>query len=97
MIYVDNMYMPAKIGRYNTTWCHMITDGPDIEELHKFAESIGLKRQYFQDKRYGPNDPGRPHYDVTPSIRKKAVERGAKEIDLLDVPDILARARGEEL
>jgi len=52
--------------------CHMVTDG-DMEELHKFAESIGLKRSYFQDGT-------KPHYDLTPKRRAKAIEMGAVRI-----------------
>jgi hypothetical protein len=36
---------------------HLATNGP-IEELHEFAQSIGLKREWFQDH------PRHPHYDV---------------------------------
>lgn len=36
---------------------HLISTNPD--ELHKFAKSIGLKREWFQNK------PGKiPHYDI---------------------------------
>ena len=53
--------------------CHMATDG-DIEELHLFAESIGLKRQWFQShKRMS-------HYDLTPTRRARAVKAGAVEV-----------------
>jgi hypothetical protein len=93
MIYVDNMDMPARVGRYDTVWCHLITDNPDLEELHLFAEKIGLKRSYFQDKRYGPKDPGRPHYDVTPNVKKKAIENGAVEIEIDQVHDVMEMRR----
>lgn len=36
---------------------HLATDG-SIEELHIFAQSIGLKREWFQ------SHPRHPHYDV---------------------------------
>ena len=92
-IYVDNARIPARVGRHNSTWCHLITDNPDLEELHQFAESIGLRRSYFQDKRYGPNDPGRPHYDVTEPTRQQAVQAGAVEIDIREVRAITDRRR----
>ncbi len=53
--------------------CHMTTDGP-IEELHVFAEKIGMRRAWFQDH------PILPHYDLTPSRRVAAVRAGAVEM-----------------
>ena len=42
------------------------------EELHEFAQRIGLKRAWFQDGRH-------PHYDcTTPNMRGKAIRFGAK-------------------
>lgn len=60
-------------------WCHLVTDDwtPEgLEALHRFAESIGVKRTWFQDP------PGRPqpHYDLRPSKRARAVQAGAVEI-----------------
>ena len=58
-------------------WCHLSC--PDLEELHQFARTIGLKRQWFQDK------PGHPHYDLTPGMRVMAVKRGAVEVDMVEL------------
>ena len=45
----------------------------DEDELHEFAQSIGLKREWFQ--------PGSPHYDVmSVRIRKEAIDKGAEVI-----------------
>ena len=74
-IYVDDMYMPAKIpGMRPAIWCHMMADTP--EELHAFAASIGLARRWAQHE----DEPWKLHYDVTKSVRAKAVKAGAKEI-----------------
>ena len=54
-------------------WCHMATDGP-IEELHKFAHKIGLRRSWFQ------NHPLHPHYDLRPSKREAAIREGAQPV-----------------
>lgn len=43
---------------YTDRMGHLISD-TNIDELHQFAEQIGLRREWFQDK------PGRPHYDLT--------------------------------
>ncbi len=54
---------------------HMIADTE--EELHAFAASIGLRREWYQTKRKG-----REHYDLTtPTMRKKAERLGAVKID----------------
>ncbi len=51
------------------SWCHMVADS--VTELHDFAEQLGLKRAWFQDRTLYP------HYDVTVSIRRKALALGA--------------------
>ena len=72
-VYVDDM--KAKFGRM--IMCHMMADTP--EELHGMAGKIGLKRKWFQDhKKY-------PHYDVSLTRRKLAIEFGAKEISARDL------------
>lgn len=50
----------------------MVADS--IDELHQFAQQLGLKRNWFQ-----PNTI--PHYDLTKNMRMKAVRYGAIEID----------------
>jgi hypothetical protein len=42
-----------------------------LTELHTFAQSIGLKREWFQDKLI-------PHYDVFGGMFLRAKEAGAK-------------------
>lgn len=54
--------------------CHMASDdySPEgIEAFHRFAESIGLKRVWYQQHAI------MPHYDLFPSKRILAVKRGA--------------------
>lgn len=48
---------------------------PNVEELHKMAEAIGMRREWFQDK------PGRPHYDVSKGRKLQAVKLGAIVVD----------------
>ncbi|WP_375539284.1 DUF4031 domain-containing protein [Mycolicibacterium sp. CBMA 335] len=38
-VYVDDMRMPARVGRIEARWSHLIAD-TDVE-LHAFAASIG--------------------------------------------------------
>lgn len=48
---------------------HLVSDS-SIEELHEFAASLGLRREWFQRKSV-------PHYDLTGAVYDLAVERGA--------------------
>lgn len=58
-VYVDDMRLLARVGRYRARWSHLFTDQPDLTELHALAARIGLRRAWFQDH------PRHPHYDVT--------------------------------
>lgn len=53
----------------------MIDAESDLEELHQFAQRIGLRREWFQDK------PRVPHYDLALTKRRKAIQRGAVVVD----------------
>lgn len=89
-VYVDDMQMPAAVGRYRATWSHLFTDSADLGELHAFADRIGLRRAWFQHK------PGRrydfSHYDVTEAKRQQAIAAGAVQVSWLQTPEILQRA-----
>ena len=64
----------------------IITDGVHLvsteseDELHRFAQRMGLKRSWYQ------NHPRHPHYDLT---TKRAVERayqqGAQKVTGFDI------------
>jgi hypothetical protein len=72
MIYVDELRPARKqVGPHppGTEWCHLTTDG-SLEELHQFAEKIGMQRAWFQNKRV-------PHYDLRKSGRDIALQKGA--------------------
>ena len=79
LIYVDPLLPCAPTRRWPwSTSCHLF--GEDIEKLHVFAESIGLNRQWFQ------NRPNRlPHYDLTESKRRRAINAGAAQVSGRDV------------
>jgi Protein of unknown function (DUF4031) len=68
--------------------CHMTTDDltpAGFEELHAFAEHMGLRREWFQEH------PVMPHYDLTPSKRAYALACGATFIPMRE--QLLARRR----
>ena len=52
-----------------TDGTHLVSS--NLKELHEFAEKIGLKKEWFQNKKY-------PHYDLTSKkIVGKARKNGA--------------------
>lgn len=86
MIYVDKLFVSESkdpqakfVGtRTGHRWCHMWCAVGDEEHLHKMAKSIGMKKEWFQNKK------DFPHYDLVPSKRKIAIEKGAIEYSLYD-------------
>lgn len=71
-VYVD--------GLVNHGWrlgpsCHLI--GETEGELHRLAARCGLQRRWFQ----APPRASFPHYDLTESRRRIAVELGAVELE----------------
>jgi hypothetical protein len=72
-VYVDDIAVCVKNKKWR--WpkaCHLVADS--VDELHKFADRLGLKRSWFQHGTI-------PHYDLTENMRRKAVKLGAIEID----------------
>lgn len=53
-----------------TDGIHLVADS--LDELHAFAQKIGLKREWFQDH------PKHPHYDIFGIMYNKARKAGAK-------------------
>lgn len=84
-VYVDNMR--AKLGRM--IMCHMIADSDD--ELHAMAERLGLKRAWHQ----APPKASHSHYDISPSVRARAVAAGATEITWRQLAYMRKRERVE--
>ncbi|OUL72165.1 DUF4031 domain-containing protein [Paraburkholderia hospita] len=64
-IYVDDEQIPWR----GKLWCHLVADS--LAELHEFAQRLGLRRAWFQERSVYP------HYDVTLSVRDKALAMGA--------------------
>jgi hypothetical protein len=68
--------------------CHMMAD--TVEELHAMADKIGLHRHWFQNK------PGStPHYDVSQTMRERAIKAGAVVISNRQVVDLIQKYRRE--
>ncbi len=64
-VYVDDELIPWR----GKLWCHLVADS--LAELHAFARSLGLREAWFQSKSVYP------HYDVTVSVRDRALTMGA--------------------
>lgn len=66
---------PMQTGGRFDLYCHMWSN-TSVDELMTFALSIGLRKEWFQDR------PGFPHFDVSFRMRCKALESGAKYMPL---------------
>lgn len=75
MVYVDDLFFwPGK----QKLWCHMWADS--ISELHAMADTIDVKRCWYENKR-GRNF---PHYDLHEDKRNIALSHGAIRKNLRD-------------
>ena len=67
-VYVDDAVFPWRGRR----WAHLMADS--LDELHAFAERLGIPRRAFQDRHSGA------HYDVDTALRAEALRLGAVAI-----------------
>jgi hypothetical protein len=82
------VYVDAAIWRWKgLRWCHLLAD--DIDELHRFAASIGVKRTSYQ----GPPRTTTPHYDLTGYERRLALRAGAIACSRQEIASIARHAR----
>lgn len=80
------VYVDAPIWPYRgMVMCHMFAER--LEDLHAMADRIGVARRWFQ------NRPGFPHYDISKSKRRLAVQFGALEVDRQQFIQVLSRMR----
>lgn len=70
-IYIDEFrhWAPTRIRCFKAGSSHLTAD--TVEELHAFADQLGLRRSWFQDRR------GCPHYDLSKKRWVMAVKFGA--------------------
>lgn len=89
-VYVDDMQRTATVQGRQRRWSHLIADTP--AELREFASKLGLSRTWIQK-------PGtfREHFDVTDSMRKKAIAMGAESISYFDLPTVTRAIRARSL
>lgn len=78
MIYIGTR--EYKYGRMLMS--HMVSD--NLEELHAFADELGIAWKHFQDK------DGKPHYDICKAKKAKALTMfGVKEVNDREIVSVL--------
>lgn len=71
-VFVDPLFeTPHSITWHWDFACHMFADS--LDELHAMAVKIGLRREWFQEKRV-------PHYDLNASRRAVAIRNGVIQL-----------------
>jgi hypothetical protein len=78
-ILVDPAIWPWRDRR----WAHLVSDR-SLEELHRFADGLGLRRAWFQGD----------HYDIPSEVRAEAIRRGAQPVSSAE---LVRRLRGAGL
>lgn len=82
------VYVDAAIWNWQgRKWCHLLAD--DVDELHRFAQAVGLHRISYQ----GPPRSGNPHYDITGFERSRALALGAIACDRTEIVTVLHQLR----
>lgn len=73
-VYVDDAFVSDEPGAWGkwTGGGHMQAD--TLEELHAFAQRIGMRRSWFQTR---AGRPEKDHYDLTCARRDRAILLGA--------------------
>ena len=69
-------------------WSHLTADSG--EELHEFAERLGVPRRGFH---HNPDRPWKDHYDIPEALREAALRMGAKEIGRREAVRMLREKR----
>jgi len=84
------IYVDAAIWKWKgLRWCHLLAD--DIDELHRFAQNIGVKRTSYQ----GPPRTATPHYDLTGYERGLALRAGAIACSRQEIIAVARLVRGD--
>ena len=76
--------LPNGRVQHTSRWSHLFADTQ--EELHAFAERLGLRRSYFQG---GPEHGRLWHYDVTEGKRCQAIRLGASPVTAFEAVEIM--------
>ena len=87
-VYVDDMRRPANLTGRPARWSHLMADTHD--QLMQAAMDLGLKVEWIQHE--GTH---REHFDVTETVRRRAIAAGIAEpmSYLRGTAELLARKR----
>lgn len=86
MVYVDEATWKKGSGG-RKSYAHLVAD--TYEEMHEFAEKIGIKPHFFhRNTKY-------PHYDISGEQRDLALQNGASSISSKDLVKICRRRDGQ--
>lgn len=69
-VFIDDI----AISKDDRVWYHLMSD-TDGDEIHNFANRLGLKRSWFHVD----------HYDLTEGKRQQAIRMGAKPAKAIDL------------
>jgi hypothetical protein len=83
-ILVDPLRTYPDTGLPFSRWCHAVSDD-SFEELHAFAERLGIPRRFFQGD----------HYDLPAHLRARALELGAQTVTTRELLIRMAGPRGD--
>lgn len=85
-VYVDDFDVAARVGTLSRRWSHLVADTPD--ELRNFGRRLRLPLSWIQKS-------GTPleHFDVTSSVRRRAVALGAEPVDYVRMQQVIAKKR----
>jgi hypothetical protein len=83
-VYVDDSRIPWR----GHEWSHLTADS--TEELHAFAERLGLDRWLFHQQH---GRPWKDHYDVPEAKRRQAVGHGARPVTRREAAEMLREKR----
>jgi hypothetical protein len=83
-VLVDPLREYPDAGLPFSHWCHLVSDA-SFEELHAFAERLGIPRRYFQGD----------HYDLPAHLRERALELGAEPVTTRVLLARMAGPRGD--
>lgn len=87
-VYVDALRPTPRSRKWPfAEGAHMLADS--IDELHRFAASIGLKRAWFQPE-------SSPHYDLNAGRHAAALKKGAQLIDRMKLVELIRKHRQEK-
>ncbi|HSI87332.1 MAG TPA: DUF4031 domain-containing protein [Candidatus Methylacidiphilales bacterium] len=90
-IYVDALMARERTPRWRfDTSCHMFCEPGELDQLHAFAQALGIPRRAFQPRE------GLPHYDLYRELRMQALEMGALPAERRFVVDTIRRWRAVE-